>query len=113
MGRKHQEGPSAGTHDPVRLLEDFFSSIVSDIVHCKRRVKDLLEYHNFYYSALAHQRAQIIDDLKHSLSSIINPLALRTGPELSRIASVIIRYRLAAVYSTIRAEDSILAISIP
>ncbi len=57
------------------MLEDFFSSIVFDIVHCKRRVKDLLEYHNFYYSALAHQRAQIINDLKHSLSCNTKPFS--------------------------------------
>lgn len=49
-------------------LSDFFEAILYDIHHCKRRTKEVLAYHDSYHAVLAHQRTQIIEELKHSLA---------------------------------------------
>ena len=50
------------------LLNDYFDAILYDIRHCKKRTKEVLAYHDLYHSVLAHQRAQVLEDLKVALA---------------------------------------------
>jgi hypothetical protein len=57
-----------GDISEFQLTTGFFDSILYDIHHCKKRTKEVLAYHDSYHAVLAHQRSQIIEELKLSLA---------------------------------------------